>query len=119
MSVVENDKVISDMLRDELLRCEEALSAINREIAELPRGSLGVRKKLHKDREYRYHYLKFREGGKVISQHVSGSALQELQDKLALRNRYASEAKVYKSRIAYLKKLLKQKESSGGSQDDK
>jgi hypothetical protein len=119
MSVVEIDGVVVGMLRDELVRCEEALSAIDKAIADLPTGSLGVRRKLHKGKKYEYQYLKFREGGKVINQHVPDSAVKELRDRLELRKRYASEALVYEKRISYLKKLLKAKVDPGESQDDK
>jgi hypothetical protein len=42
------------MLGEELARCEEALSALNHALAAPPRGSLSVRKKAYKGREYRY-----------------------------------------------------------------
>lgn len=119
MNVVEQDEVVVGLLRDELARCEEALGAIGKELADLPKGALSARKKLHGGRKYRYYALKFRVGEKVINQHVPGKALVELQEKLALRKRYASEARAYEKRIAYLKKLLKSKVSHGGSQDDR
>jgi hypothetical protein len=119
MNVVEKDDVIVGLLRDELARCEEALAAIGKALADLPKGALSARKKLHGGREYRYYSLKFRDGEKVINQHVPSEALVELQNKLALRKRYLSEAKAYEKRIAYLKKLLKSEVSHGGSQGDR
>jgi hypothetical protein len=113
MSVVEKDGVVAGMLDDELARCDEALAGIRKMLSGLPKGSLSVRKKLHGDRKYEYHYLKFREGDKVVNQHVAESELYELQDKLALRRRYEQEAKAYEKRIAYLKKLLKTKGRNG------
>ncbi len=50
MNVVETDPVVSGMLNDELMRCEEALSAINRTISSLPKGSLTIRRKRHKQK---------------------------------------------------------------------
>lgn len=117
MIVVENDIVVSGMLNDELERCEEALAAINRALSELPRGSLGVRKKIYKNKVYEYHYLKFRKGNRVVNQHVAGNALKELQDKLALREKYLQESKSHEKRILYLKKLLKDKGHRGGDQE--
>ncbi len=117
MNVVENDIVVSGMLNDELVRCEEALAAINRVLSELPRGSLSVRKKIYKNKVYEYHYLKFREGNRVVNQHVAGSVLKELQDKLALREKYLQEAKAHEKRILYLNKLLKSKGHHGGDQE--
>jgi len=119
MIVVEKDIVVSGMLQDELIRCEEALAAIHNALSGLPKGSLSVRKKLYKNREYKYHYLKFREGDKVINRHVVDDELSGLQNKLALRKRYALEAEAYEKRISYLKKLLKTKGRSRGTQEDK
>jgi len=106
MNVVEKDAVVSGMLGDELSRCEEALASILKAFSELPKGSLGSRKKIYKDKEYKYHYLKFREGNKVISQHVPEGDLEKFRDKLALRKKYLLEAGAYKKRIAYLEGLL-------------
>lgn len=107
MNVVEKDAVVSGMLGDELSRCEEALASILKALSELPKGSLSSRKKIYKDKEYKYHYLKFRVGNKVASQHVAENDLESLRDKLALRKKYLLEVGVYKKRIAYLKRILK------------
>jgi hypothetical protein len=107
MNVVEPDNVVIGMLRDELARCEEALLALNDATYKLPKGSLSVRKKLHNNREYKYHYLKFRMGSRVVNQHVAVNSLKELKDKLVLRKKYVAEARGYKKRISYLKRLLK------------
>jgi len=115
MNVVEKDAVVSGMLHDELSRCNEALVSIRKALSELPKGSLGVRKRFHKDRVYEYHYLKFREGNKVVNQHVSEDNLKDMQNKLAQRKKYEKEAQVYERRISYLKKLLKAKGRPGGT----
>lgn len=118
MNVVEKDSVVSGMLHDELQRCEEALAGIRKGLSGLPKGSLSVRKKLHKNKEYEYHYLKYREENKVVNQHVADSGVNELRDKLALRRKYVQEARAYEGRISYLKKLLKTGGHSSGSQED-
>ncbi len=105
MNVVENDAVVSGMLNDELRRCEEASKAILKVLAKLPRGSLHIRAKLYKDKKYEYHYLKYRDGDRIVNQHVSGSDLKELKAKLSLRKKYEQEAKSYEKRITYLKKI--------------
>lgn len=119
MAVVEKDVVVSGMLDDELSRCDEALSAIQKALSELPKGSLSIRKKAYKNKEYEYHYLKYRDGDKVINQHVAEGEVKELQSRLALRKKYEQEAKVYEKRISYLKKLLKEKGQPGGIQEHK
>lgn len=105
--MVEKDVVVSGMLDDELSRCDETLSAIHKALSGLPKGSLSVRKKVHRSKEYEYHYLKYRNGDKVVNQHVAEGEVKELQNKLALRKKYEQEAKVYRKRMSYLKKLLK------------
>jgi hypothetical protein len=117
MPVVEKDKVVNGLLEDELSRCEEARSAIQKALSELPKGSLSVRKKAHKDREYKYSYLKYRDGDKVINQHVAESEMEDLKNRLALSKKYEQEAKVYGKRISYLKKLLKEKGRPGEIQE--
>jgi hypothetical protein len=119
MSVVEKDVVVSGMLRDELTRCEEALSAINDAVSGLPKGSLSVRKKRYKNREYKYSYLKLREGDRVLSRHVTESAVEELRNQLALRKKYIAEAKAYGKRISYLKRLLRTKGPSIEREENK
>jgi hypothetical protein len=119
MNVVENDAVVGGMLQDELKRCEEALAAILEVLSGLPKGSLSVRKKLYKNREYKYHYLKFRERDRIVNQHVAHKDLGELQEKLALRKRYALEARAYQKRISYLKRLLERKGRSHGNHEDR
>jgi len=119
MNVVEKDAVVSGMLNDELRRCEEAFKAILKALAKLPRGSLRIRAKLYKDKKYEYHYLKYRDGGRIVNQHVSGSDLKELKAKLSLRKKYEQEAKSYEKRIAYLKKILSSKGSPRGVKKDK
>lgn len=106
MNVVEKDVVVSGMLGDELSRCEEALASILESFSRLPKGSLSSRKKIYKDKEYKYHYLKYRQGDRVVCQHVAENDLEELRNKLSQRKKYEMEAQVYKKRIAYLKRIL-------------
>jgi len=116
MKVVENDKVISGMLSDELKRCEEMLASLEKALSSLPKGVLSERKKRYKDREYAYFSLKYREGDRVINQHIPKKDVQELRGQLALRKKYEKEFRAYRKKIGYLNKLL-----SGGKRgaDDK
>lgn len=106
MKVVEKDKVISGMLRDELKRCREMLGSLERSVSGLPKGIINKRKKRYKDKVYSYHYLKYRDGSKVVNKHIPNSGVQELLEKLELREKYEKEIKSYKSKIAYLSKIL-------------
>jgi hypothetical protein len=119
MPVVEKDSVVSGMLADELGRCEESLAGIQKALSALPKGALSQRVKVHKGKEYHYHYLKFREGGRVFNQHVAKGALKDLEGKLDLRRKYEEEAKAYRKRISYLKRLLKTKGRPRGTPNDK
>ena len=117
MKVVKEDVVVTGMLNDELARCEEGLDALNVVLSELPKGSLHVRAKRCGTKEYRYHYLKFREAGRVLNRHVPTRDVKDLQDKLTLRKRYVSEAEVYEKRIAYLKMILRKAKKRGNKGD--
>jgi hypothetical protein len=119
MNVVEKDAVVSGMLKDELKRCEEALGAIRKALSALPKGSLSIRAKLYKNKKYEYYYLKYREGQRIVNQHIASDNLEELKKKLALRKQYEQEVKAYEQRIVYLKKLLKTKGRTSGAQKDK
>src|SRR5271157_4411603 len=106
MKVVENDKVISGMLVDELMRCEEMLHGLEKSVSELPRGKINERKKRYKDKEYSYYYLKYRDGKKVITKHIPNGDVKELSKQIALRKKYEKEIDSYKKKIAYLNKII-------------
>src|SRR3972149_12195855 len=106
MKVVEKDKVISGMLRDELKRCQEMLDSLAKSVSKLPKGVMNERKKRYKDRVYSYYYLKYREGGKVINKHIPNKEVQEISKKLVIRNKYEKEIQSYKNKIAYLNKIV-------------
>ena len=107
MKVVEKDKVISGMLRDELERCHEMLDSLERSVSALPKGAISERKKHYKNKVYSYYYLKYREGEKVISKHVPNREVQEILKKLALRKKTEREMRSYEKKIAYLDKILR------------
>jgi len=106
MSVVENDNVVQGMLKDELDRCIEALDALGNSIASLPKGVILQRIKRYKGKEYHYCYLKYRQGGEVVSKHIPEGEREELERQLILRKQYDKEARSYKKRIAYLHRVL-------------
>jgi hypothetical protein len=107
MKVVEKDKVIGGMLRDELKRCQEMLDGLEKSISELPKGAISERKKRYKNKVYSYYYLKYRKGEKVISKHISNREVQEILRKLEMRKKYEKEIQSYEKRIAYLNKILR------------
>ena len=104
--MVEKDKVISGMLRDELKRCQEMLDSLEKSVSELPRGVINERKKRYKDKVYSYPYLKYREGDKVVNKHISHEEMHEVSKKLAIRKKYEKEILSYKKKIAYLNKIM-------------
>ena len=107
MKVVEKDKVISGMLRDELKRCQEMLAALEKSISGLPKGVLSKRKKRYRDKVYSYYSLKYRDGNKVENRHIPKDEASALLKKLEQRKRLEKEARAYKKRIDYLLKMLK------------
>ena len=106
MKVVEKDKVISGMLQDELKRCQEMLNSLEKSISKLPKGVINERKKRYKNKVYSYFYLKYRKGKKVINEHIPNNHVQELLKKLEMRKKYEKEIQSYKSKIAYLNKIM-------------
>ena len=106
MKVVENNNLVHQMLREELKRCINMSASLVKMLSGLPKGSLHVRYKRYKGKKYKYHYLKYREGGKSISKHISDRDLDKLSKQLDARKNYMKELVPYKERIKYLKKIL-------------
>jgi hypothetical protein len=94
------------MLREELKRCINMSASLVKMLSGLPKGSLHVRHKRYKGKRYKYYYLKYREGGKSISKHISDSDFEKLSEQLDARKKYMKELVPYKKRIKYLKKIL-------------
>jgi hypothetical protein len=113
MKVVEKDKVISGMLRDELKRCQEMHDGLRKSVSKLPKGVINKRKKRYKNRVYSYYYLKFRDGKKVVSKHISKEAIQEISKKLEQRKKYEKEMQLYKKRIDYLNRIIRSGKKRG------
>lgn len=107
MKVVEKDKVISGMLRDELMRCQEMLAGLQKSIAGLPKGVLSERKKRYKKKAYSYYALKYRDGNKVVNKHIPNDEAPALAKKVEQRKKFEKEVRAYEKRIAYLSKILK------------
>jgi len=110
MKVVEKDKVVGGMLRDELRRCQEMLDGLREAVSGLPKGVISERKKHYKDKSYSYYYLKYRDGEKVISKHLPSREVKEVSEKLAIRKKHEKEMQAYEKRIAYLNKILRASE---------
>ncbi|MBN1105589.1 MAG: hypothetical protein JXL84_19430 [Deltaproteobacteria bacterium] len=106
MKVAEKDDAVRGLLKEEYKRCQEVLAALSEKAAQYPKGSLNLRKKRYKGKEYAYHYLVAREEGRVINRHVPEAELPELQLQLAERDKSRKEMQAYKKRIAYLERLL-------------
>ena len=106
MKVVEKDRVISGMLRDELKRCQEMLDSLKKSVSGLPKGVINKRNKQYKNKIYSYYYLKYRNGGKVINKHIPNKEVQEILKNLEHRKKYEKEIQSYKKKILYLNKIL-------------
>ncbi len=107
MKVVEKDKVVSGMLRDELKRCQEMLAGLQKSAAALPKGVLSERKKRYKQKAYSYFSLKYRDGKQVVNKHIPNADAPALAKKLDQRKQLEKEALAYEKRIVYLSKILK------------
>ncbi len=107
MKVEEKDGQVQGLLEEEAKRCRDIMAALEDKLAQLPKGSLNVRKKSYKGKQYLYHYLVAREGAKVINKHIPDNELPELQKNLEQRDKCRREFLIYKKRLAYLDKLLR------------
>jgi len=115
MKVAEKDKAVRGLLEEEYRRCRDVLAALSKKAERYPKGSLNVRKKRYKRREYSYHYLVAREEGRVVNRHIPEAELPELQQQLEQRDKCRKEMQAYEKRIAYLKKLLQMPGRQGES----
>lgn len=106
MKVVEKDKLVEGMLREELDRCRAMVASLEQEISSLPKGSLHIRDKQYRKKKYHYYYLKYREGGKNINRHIPVGQLEILKKELEKRSNYQKEIIIYKARIRYLEKII-------------
>jgi hypothetical protein len=107
MNVAENDNAVRGMLEEELHRCRDVLAALEVKAAEYPNGSLHIRKKRYKEREYAYHSLVFRNGDRVVNRHIPEKNMPELKKQLEKRDKCLLEIQNYRNRIDYLEKLLR------------
>jgi len=106
MKVVEKDRIVSGMLRDEYQRCQDMVGELERAASALPKGSLQQRQKCYKENEYSYYFLKYREGSKSVSKHVAEKDVEAVKEGVARRKKYEQQIRGFKSRMAYLKKIL-------------
>jgi len=117
MKVAEKDRVVSGLLEEEYRRCQDVLVSLSDKAAHYPKGSLHVRKKPYKGKEYAYHCLVARDQGRVVNRHIREAEIHELRQQLEQREKYRKEIQAYKKRIAYLEKLLQtpgQRRKPGG-----
>ena len=113
MKVAEKDNAVRGLLEEEYKRCREVLASLSNKAAQYPKGSLNVRKKAYKGKEYVYHYLVAREQGRVVNRHIPEAELPELQRKIEQRDKCREEIQVYKKRVAYLEELLGRQRGRG------
>lgn len=104
--MVEKDRIISGMLRDEYQRCQEMVSELERAVSALPKGSLQQRQKSYKENEYSYYFLKYRDGSRSVCKHVAEKDVEAVREAIVRRKKYEQQIKGFKSRMAYLKKIL-------------
>ena len=102
--------VIKSVLREELQNSLRMKKQYERELAELPKGSLV--KRIIKGHEY--YYLVYRENGKFKSiykgKSVTKRELKKYQDAKDLRAKYRHSLSKLKRQIRYLEGVLRGKE---------
>jgi hypothetical protein len=106
MKVAEKDNAVRGLLEEEYRRSRDVLAALSEKAGHYPKGSLNVRKKAYKGKEYAYPYLVARDRGRVVNRHIPKADLPDLRRQLEQRDKCLKEIKTYRKRIAYLEKLL-------------
>jgi hypothetical protein len=95
--------VIKDVLRDELNRLERMRVAYNNKLQELPKGVLVIKK----IRGRKYHYLQYREDGKIKSVYVRKDMVPEYEDLIKQRMSHKNSLKNINNEIDFINRALK------------
>ncbi|QWV98961.1 hypothetical protein KP003_06850 [Geomonas nitrogeniifigens] len=101
-----SDDSVYQMLDSERARCEAVLERIDRELSNLPKGSLCQRRVVSNGKVYLYPCLKYRDGSEVKLLHVSREKAEEVQAQVERKKRLKQAAKETKVRLATLRTLL-------------
>ena len=107
MRTKNQDQSVFNMLKSERSRCVDLAESLRREIDKLPKGSLSERKVKSNDKEYVYPCLRYRDGKKVVYEHLSRQRAEELKPVLERRKKLESSLKANKKRIATIDSILK------------
>ena len=107
MKVVEKDKFVIGMLNSELRRSKEMVKGLQRSVRALPKGVLNERKKCYKNKVYFYFSLKYRDGDRVINQHIPQERVHLLKEQIAKRKKIEKELALYEKKISYLSKVIR------------
>lgn len=105
--VKKKDKVVHGLLEDELKRCENMAASLRDAIEALPKGSLHQRRMDYKGKISVYKYLKYRENGKSVYQHIRRADEAVIEKKVSERQRKEESLKSFRERIQYLHKLMR------------
>jgi hypothetical protein len=92
---------IEIMLIDEYMRALRRKEAYNKEISNMPKGSIQVKNK--------HFYLCYRDGGKVVSKYVKAGEVDEIKRTLAERKRYEYLIKRTDEDIRFIEKSIGRK----------
>ena len=105
--VKKKDKIVHGLLEDELKRCEDMAASLSDAIKALPKGSLHQRRVAYKSKVQIYKYLKYRENGKSVYQHIRKAEEEIVEKKVSERQRKEKSLKSFRDRIQYLHKLMR------------
>ena len=104
---MEKDKHIYGILQEELERCRGMVISLQKELSNLPKGSVHRREKKYGKKKYIYHYLKYRQSGKSVSKYIAKKELEGVIQKLQDRKCFEKEMNCYTARMKYLEKISK------------
>lgn len=94
--------VLEDLLKEEYERSLRVSAAMERELTELPRGS--VQRKVING--YQYYYLQFREGDKIKSNYIGNDEVDDIREKVKRRKSLEQSLKEQEKNRKQIEKAL-------------
>ena len=99
-------KVLKGILKEEQERLKEAQGSYEREIAQLPKGSVQLKRIKERD----YAYRAYRRGKRVVYEYVGDlqpEELKGLKQKIELRQRYEEKLREVKMNLKEVKRMIR------------
>lgn len=94
--------VLDEVLIEEYKRASRVVAVLEKELAELPRGSVRTKRIGHNN----YYYLQYREGSKVRSRYIPKEKLEDVRQMVARRKENEAAIKEQRASLRKIEKAL-------------